>query len=186
MEGPRQTYQRLRGISEGPGSTDSERETARLIMARYIAKYGDEVSIPETEAEVESTVKTDGGNDLTLAVHCGVFMGLKVYDLGRTKYRGTKREKFVADGRNVLYRGPKSAVDAALGLYEHHREKHESLLKYTSNGYRYGAMPLPSSATVSGDPPPPDLVDVIRSAMQAGKSNAMNRALPTGEKPDAT
>lgn len=186
IEKPRETFRRLAAIAVNAAATDAERETARSMMARYIEKYGDEVRIPEEEATIERDVPYAHPYEYRLALHCGVFMGVKVMDLGDYKYKGTKREKFVSAGKERRYRGPESAVLGAVELYEHHRQGLEALLTATENGYRHGAMPLPQAfkdkhrSDKEPEPLPPEVLATARAAAKAGAANVRTKRLGRG------
>lgn len=117
IEKPRQTFRRLAALAANEAATDAERQTARSMMARYLEKYGSEVGIPEEEVTIERDVAYANAYEYRLALHCGVFSGVRVLDLGDYKYKGTKRERFVPAGKERRYRGAESAVLGAVDLY---------------------------------------------------------------------
>lgn len=177
VENPRETFRRLHAIANNDGATDSERENARRVMARYTAKYGDEVSIPATEPEIERDVKYDGTHENTLSIHCGLFTGVKSFDIGKRLYQGRKNETFRSDGKTTRYKGAESAVLAAVELYEHHREKLNELLRLTANGYRFAAMPLPETDGGKGNPCPDHLLPALRAAQRVGRTHSLTGTL---------
>lgn len=175
-ENPRETFRRLHAIANGAGANEQERENARRVMDRYVAKYGDEVSIPETETEIDRDVKYDHRQEELLAYHTATFTGCETLQRGKRLFAGRKNEKFRPDGETLVFRGPESAVLSAVELYEHHRAKLRALLATVSNGYRHGAMPLPPTdgpSSVVG----PHLAAALRAATQVGKTHSLTNTL---------
>lgn len=175
-ENQRKTYRRLHAIANDDGASEQERENARRVMARYTEKYGDEVSIPETEQEIDRDVKYDHRQEELLAYHVSAFAGCEALKRGNLLFRGRKNEKFRSDGETVVFRGPESSVLSAVELYEHHRAKLRTLLATVANGYRHGAMPLPPtdgpSATVE-----PHLSAALRAAKEVGRTHSLTNTL---------
>lgn len=181
LEKPRETFRRLHAIANNAGATDAERETARGVMARYIAKYGSEVQIPEEEPHIERMVTFDGPHDRMLLNHCALFMGAKTYAIGKRVYAGTKRGAFRDDGKTFSVEGPESAVLAALELFAHHRVMLKRLLDLVENGYRFGAMPLPDSVrSEKAEPMSPEMFRALKAASAAGAANAASKRLGNG------
>ncbi len=178
-ENPRETFRRLFAIANNDAATDAERENARRVMDRYTAKYGDEVSIPEAEAQIEGRVEFANVYEDRLATHCAIFAGCKSFMTGKRKYVGTKRERFVSDGKTTLYRGSETAVLAAVELYKHHSAKMAELLEVTENAYRFGAMPLPPSDEPKTSAPVPEhLLAALRAASRVGRTHSLTNTLP--------
>ena len=178
-ENPRETFKRLFAIANGAGATDAERENARRVMDRYVEKYGDEVSIPETEPQIQRDVVYADAHEDALSVHCGVFAGAKVYPVGKFLYRGRKNEKFRANGKTTRYVGAESAVLAAVELYEHHRAKLNAMLHLSVNGYLFAAMPLPDDEeTTPCQPVPEHLRGAFRAAQGVGRTHSLTGTLP--------
>lgn len=178
LEKPRETYRRLSAIAESATATDSERTTAREVMARYIAKYGSEVGIPESEPTIERDVTYSSEHERMLSVHCALFTGAVTFKIGKRLAIGTKRERFKDDGKTTRIEGPESAVLSAVSLYEHHRVMMNRLLQLTENGYRFGAMPLPCAVhREQAEPMAPELMRALRAAADAGSANAASKRL---------
>lgn len=165
-------------MAEKPGASDSERETARAVMARFVERYGTEVEIPEEEEIIERSVTYIGEREQNLAHHCGIFMELKVLMVGKTV-----RGKFKHDGYTYIYKGYSSSVESAVALYEHHRERLRRLLLAVENGYCYGAMPLkPGTATGEGPKLTEAEIAALRAGLRAGKDAQLQKHLTGGQK----
>lgn len=104
---------------------------------------------------------------------------MKALSLGRTLYKGSKRETFRADGKTMRFRGPESAVLSALDLYEHHRAKMGRLLEVAENGYRFAAMPIPPSDDRKSNaaPLPEHLLHALRAAQSVGRTHSLTNTL---------
>lgn len=103
---PAETYRRMAALAKDPGASEAEKATAADIMRRYEAKYGAENLIPAEEAVGKADVAFANVYEEDIATHCGRFMGVEVAYLGQYKYRGTKREKFVSNGKTLRFTGP--------------------------------------------------------------------------------
>jgi hypothetical protein len=181
MEKPRETFRRLHALANNAAASDSERETARTVMARYLAKYGSEVGIPDEEPVIHRDVTYTSEFESRLATHCGMFAGCATHDVGKYLRAGTTRETFKADGKTTRYKGPESAVLAAVALYAHHRTMLFRLLELTENGYRHGAMRLPSAKVrAQAEPMSPEMSAALRAAQKAGNANAMTKRIGDG------
>lgn len=172
-ENPRETYRRMAALARDTASTEEERASARAIMARYVARYGGEVAIPESEDEADVRVDTPHAFARRLAWHCGAFVGVRVLNYANA------RGAFAKNPRSFHFVGPRSAVEGAVALYAEHLPRMERLLTVAENGYRFGAMPLPAAAT-EADPEPlqGDLARALQGAAAFGR--ATGRALPSG------
>lgn len=179
LEKPRETYRRLAALADDAAASDVERESARRIMARYIAKYGSELEIPEREIEISKDVKYANVYEDRLAVHCGMFAGCVLRVIGRRLYAGTKRERFRPDGKTLRYFGPESAVLSAVDLYEHHRPLLVELLETVENGYRFGAMPLKQQKTVA-QKMDDRMAAALRAGRELGSSSRITKRLEGG------
>jgi hypothetical protein len=172
MEKPRETYRRLAALATNTAATEAERESAERVMARYLARYGSEVEIPEAEPQILRHVTYANKYEDNIAHHCGVFAGCSVRVIGRLVYEGTPREKFRADGKTIRYVGPESAVLSAVELYEHHRTALAELLEVVENGYRFGAMPLPpKEGRTKARVMSPAIADALHAAADFGRAS---------------
>ena len=177
-ENPRETFRRLHAIAACETATAEERENARRVMDRYIAKYGAEVSIPETEPQIERCVTYAHEYEERLSVHCATFAGCTAYSIGRTLYRGRSNEKFRTDGKTTKFRGSESAVLSAEELYKHHRAKLAELFETVENGYRFAAMPLPPVEGGKSGVVAPHLLSALRAAQNVGRTHSLTNTLP--------
>lgn len=177
-ENPRETFRRLHAIATCETATAEERENARRVMDRYIAKYGAEVSIPETEPQIERRVTYESEYESRLAIHCAEFAGCESHQLGRFLYRGRSNEKFRSDGTTKRFSGSESAVLSAVELYEHHRAKLAELFETVENGYRFAAMPLPPVEGGKSGVVAPHLAAALRAAQNVGRTHSLTNTLP--------
>lgn len=182
IEKPRETYRRLAAIAENTAATDSERESARRLMARYIARYGSEVEIPEAEPTIMREVIYGDPRERLLSIHCARFSGAESFRIGRHVGVGTKRARFKDDGKTTRFEGPESAVLSAVELYEYHRAIVKKLLDLTDNGYRFGAMPLPASKQAASDdsedePLSREMAAALCAAAKAGAASSYTKRL---------
>lgn len=168
-ESPRETYRRLAALATDPATTEPERESALALMARYLAKYGEAVLIPETEPEVEGSVSYASVHEGRLAGHCAIFAGATLVDLQGRKARRGRRSDFAPDARQLVFCGAESAVAAAVELYARHRPVLARLLDVAENGYRHAAMPLPPAERCAAPASVP-LSDAMKQALQAAQS----------------
>ena len=181
MEKPRETFRRLHALANNAGASESERATARAVMDRYLAKYGSEVGIPDEEPVIHLDVTYTSEFESRLAAHCGMFAGCATHDVGKYLRAGTTRETFKGDGKTTRYKGPESAVLAAVALYDHHKTMLYRLLELTENGYRHGAMRLPETKVRSqAEPMSPEMAAALKAARSAGNANALTKRIGDG------
>ncbi len=181
-ENPRETYRRMAALAGDAAAlagdaaaSDEERASARAIMARYVARYGEEVAIPEEEEQADVRVETPHEFARRLAWHCGTFVGVKVVSYANA------RGAFAKNPRWVHFVGPRSAVEGAVALYAEHLPRMGRLLAVAENGYRFGAMRLPDAVPAAADESGPldhDLGRALHAANAFGRS--ATRALPRG------
>lgn len=186
LEKPRETYRRLTAIAENAAATDSERESARRLMARYIDRYGSEVEIPEAEPVISRDVTYGDPREQLLSIHCARFAGAETFRIGRHVGVGTKRARFKDDGKTTRIEGPESAVLSAVELYEYHRAIIKRLLDLTANGYRFGAMPLPAAKQAPAsdseeDPISDEMMAALRAAARAGAASSYTKRIGSGK-----
>jgi len=172
MEKPRETYRRLAALATNAAATEAERESAKRVMDRYLARYGSEVEIPEAEPKIRRDVHYGNAHEDALSMHCGVFAGCSVRSVGRLLYEGTSREAFRGDKKTTRYVGPESAVLSAVELYEHHRTALAEILEVVANGFRFGAMPLPpKEARTEARALSPAVANALRAAADFGRAS---------------
>ncbi len=174
MEKPRESYRRMAAIANDANASDQERETARGIMAIYVARYGSEVQIPDAEPEITREIPTNNEADQSLASHCAEFTGCVAWFRGKRLWQGTKRETFRRNGE-TFFRGPESAVLGAVELFTMHQEKQQKVMQIAAVAYRCGAMRLPPNPKHNQVEMPDEFANVAAAAAMAGQNYAAKR-----------
>lgn len=150
-----ETLKRLRTLAESDSATDGERTAAKKAIERILANNPgislDDLNEPE-EAHIDIPIKQ--WQDEYLIISAANFLGLKAYDLYRTRKLKQLRVK-----------GDPRLLSTLKDLIREYRPHVDDLLKYYLVGFLNGTFPTPPRPRDDEHPPRKPTEDQLQAAL---------------------